>query len=168
MTTLHMQEPRAKDLRVFAMDEKSQNNLLQANQDKKLLVMKVFDDSKVEGITSFIAELKAYHALHDLQGGTVPKLHSFGRMGRTGCPAIITHWAGHTVRAGQLSTQQRAAAKQVLCAMHTCHVSHGDVRLDNILWKQGQIVYCDFGQSSINTTSVKCQQDFQMLDALYD
>ena len=156
------------DLRFFAEDENSQNNLLQAYQDKELLVMKVFDDSKVEGITSFMAELKAYQALRDLQGATIPMLHSFGRMGHTGCPAIITHWAGHTFKADQLSTQLRAAAKQALCAMHACYVGHGDVRLDNMSWKQGHILFCDLRQSSINSTSVKSQQDFEMLDALYD
>lgn len=130
--------------------------------------MKVLDDSKAEAITSLINELKAYHALHDLQGAAIPMLHSFGRMGHTGCPAIITHWAGRTLRADQLSTQLCDIAKEGLRAMHACHVSHGDVRLDNILWKHGKVVFCDFGQSNINATFANCQQDFQMLDALYD
>ncbi|DBA88576.1 TPA: hypothetical protein ACH3X2_005043 [Trebouxia sp. C0005] len=55
--------------------------VMKANQDKKLLVMKVFDDSKVEGITSFIAELKAYHALHDLQGKTTTTFFSIADIG---------------------------------------------------------------------------------------
>ena len=130
--------------------------------------MKVFDDSKAEAITSLVNELKAYHVLHDLQGAAIPLLHSFGRMGHTGRPAIITHWAGHTLRADQLSTRSHAAAKIGLRAMHACHVSHGDVRLNNMLWKQGKVAFCDFGQSSINATPVKCQHGFQMVDALYD
>ena len=130
--------------------------------------MKVFDDSKAEAITSLINELKAYHALHDLQGATIPMLHSFGRMAHTGCPAIVTHWAGRTLRADQLSPQLRDTVQEGLRAMHACHVSHGDVRLDNILWKQGKVLFCDFGRSNINATSVKLQQDFHMLDALYN
>lgn len=130
--------------------------------------MKVFDDSKAEAITSLINELRAYHALHDLQGAAIPMLHSFGRMAHTGCPAIITHWAGRTLRSDQLSSQLRATVKNGLRALHASRVSHGDVRLDNMLWEQGKVVFCDFGQSSINATSAKCQQDFQMLDALYD
>ena len=148
------------------MDASLWNSVLQAYQGKEVLAVKVFDDSKAEAITNLINELKAYYALHDLQGAAVPMLHSFGRMAHTGCPAIITHWAGRTLRADQLSTQLHATAKAGLDAMHASHVSHGDVRLHNMLWKQGRVVFCDFGQSSINATSAKCQQDFCMLDAL--
>ncbi|KAL3135511.1 hypothetical protein ABBQ38_005991 [Trebouxia sp. C0009 RCD-2024] len=142
--------------------------VMKAYQGKEVLAMKVFDDTKAEAITSLINELKAYHTLRDLQGAAIPILHSFGRMGHTGCPAIITHWAGAPLRADQLTAELRATADTGLRAMHASHVSHGDIRLDNMLWKQGKVVFCDFGQSSIKPTPAKCQQDFQMLDALYD
>ena len=141
--------------------------MLQAYQDQDLLAAKFFDDNNIEAVTDLMAELKAYHALHDLQGSAIPMLHSFGRMGHTGCPAVLTHWAGSTLRAEQLSPQSHAAAREALSAIHARCVSHGDVRLENMLWKQGRIVFCDFGQSSINATSVKYQHDFQMLDALF-
>ena len=48
--------------------------------------------------------------------------------------------------------------------MHDRHVSHGDVRLCNMVTHQDRIVFCDFGLSSINAPSHAFAQDLDMLD----
>jgi len=126
--------------------------------------MKVFDAQNKVAIESFVSELQAYNALHELQGSVIPVLHSFGRMHHTGCPAIVTYWAGSTVTdADSLSNDLLAAAEQGLQAMHSRRVSHGDVRLSNMLLDKDKLVFCDFGQSAIDASPHDCQQDFVML-----
>lgn len=61
-----------------------------------MLVMKVFDARDEAAVKTFVNELKAFNALSELQGQTIPSLHSFGQMVHTGCLAIITHWQDAT------------------------------------------------------------------------
>ena len=129
--------------------------------------MKVFDANNIAATKSFADELKVYGALHDLQDWSIPVLHSFARMCHTGCPAIATHWAGQKVN--RLSSEQFAAtAMEGLRAMHDMHISHGDVRLSNILVHKDRVVFCDLGQSNIEATPSDCQQDLTMLEAVND
>ena len=138
--------------------------LLQAKQGVHKLAMKVVGAHNNVAIESFVNELQAYNALQELQGSVIPVLHSFGRMHHTGCPAIVTHWAGSTVTgADSLSNDLLAAAEQGLQAMHSRRVSHGDVRLSNMLLDKDRLVFCDFGQSAIDASPHDCQQDFAML-----
>lgn len=131
-----------------------------------MLAMKVFDAGDNAAAKSFVNELKAYNALSELQGQTIPALHSFGRMAHTGCPAIVVHWAGCSIkRYDNLSGQLLETAKQGLQAMHNIHVSHGDVHLGNMLMNKERIVFCDLGQSSIDAPPDACEQDLNMLDA---
>ena len=48
--------------------------------------------------------------------------------------------------------------------MHDRHVSHGDIRLCNMMVHKDRMLFCDFGFSSINATSHVFAQDFDMLD----
>lgn len=138
--------------------------LLQAKQGVHKLAMKVFDAHNNVAIESFVSELRAYHALQELQGSVIPVLHSFGWMHPTGCPAITAHWAGSIVTsADSLSNDLLAAAEQGLQAMHSRRVSHGVVRLCNMLLVKDRLVFCDFGQSAIDASPHDCQQDFAML-----
>lgn len=59
-----------------------------------MLVVKAFDACDEAAVETFVNELKAFNALSQLQGQTIPSLHSFGQTVYTGCLAIITHWAG--------------------------------------------------------------------------
>lgn len=95
---------------------------LQANQGVHRLVEKVFDAHNDVAIESFVSELQAYKALQELQGSVIPALHSIGRMHHTGCPAIITYWAGSTVTSA-ISNELLAATEQGLQAMHRLSVS---------------------------------------------
>ena len=96
--------------------------------------MKVFDGNNPEAVSTFAQELKAYQKLHELQGQVIPVLRSFGRMAHTGCPAIATCWAGHSMEARHdVSKELLDSAKVALRAIHERHVSHGDVRLQNML-----------------------------------
>lgn len=125
--------------------------------------MKVFDAHNTVAIESFVSELQAHNALQEVQGSVIPVLHSFGWMHHTGCPAIVTYWAGSTVTGADfLSNDMLAAAEQGLQAMHSSRVSHGDVRLSN-MWDNDRLVFCDFGQSVIDASPHDCQQDFAML-----
>ena len=93
-----------------------------------MLALKVFNVDDDTAVKSFVNELKAYNALSELQGQTIPALHSFGQMAHTGCPTIVMHWAGQSIRNNdQLSNQLLETAKESLQAMHDRHVSHGDV-----------------------------------------
>ena len=141
--------------------------LLQAYQGTELLAMKVYDACNPEAIKSCITELSAYHALHALQGQAIPKLHSFGRMGHTGCPAIATYWAGHCIQSEVgLMGHLLASAEEGLQAIHSMQVSHGDVRPSNRLLNKDRVVFCDFGQSKTDATFGDCQEDLAMLDEL--
>ena len=138
--------------------------LLQAKQGVHKLAMKVFDAQNNVAIESFVTELQAYNTLQELQGSVIPVLHSFARMRHTGCPAIVTRWAGRTVTGADfLSNDLLAAAEQGLQAMHSRRVSHGDVRLSNMLLDKDRLVFCDCGQSAIDASPHDCQQDFAML-----
>lgn len=62
------------------------------------------------------------------------------------CPALITYWAGKSVTGADfLSNDLLIAAEQGLQAMHSRRVSHGDIRLSNILLDKVRLVFCDFG-----------------------
>ena len=152
----------------FASDVQADSSvfLLQAYQAKELLAMKVFDANNVVVTTSFADELRAYGALHDLQGHTIPLLHSFGWMCHTGCPATATRWAGHKLNS--LRHEHLATAVEGLRATHNMHVSHGDVRLRNMLVHKDRVVFCDLGQSTTEATPGDCQQDIAMLEELSD
>lgn len=132
-----------------------------------MLAMKVFDAGDTAAAKSFVNELKAYDVLSELQGRSIPVLHSFGRMAHTGCPAIVMQWAGCSIkRHDNLSIRLLETAKQGLQAMHKMHVSHGDVCLGNILIHKDRILFCDLGSSSINAPPDACEQDLTMLDAV--
>ena len=90
--------------------------------------MKVYNVDDDTAVKSFVNELKAYNTLSELQGQTIPALHSFGQMAQTRCPTIVMHWAGQSIRNNdQLSNQLFETAKESLQAMHDRHVSHDDV-----------------------------------------
>lgn len=138
---------------------------LQAYQDTDTLVAKVFDVNDSAAVTSFVNELKAYNALAELQGEKIPALHSFGQMVHTACPTIVTHWAGSSITTcDELSSQLLETAQQGLQAMHSRHVSHGDVHLGNMLSFKNRVVFCGLGQSSINASSSVCEEGLFMLD----
>ena len=138
---------------------------MQANQDTDTLVAKVFNGNDSAAVASFVNELKAYHALSELQGQTIPVLHSFGQMVHTWSPTIVTHWAGSSITTcDDLSSQLLETAQQGLQAMHSRHVSHGDIHLGNMLSSSNRVVFCGLGHSSINALWSACVQDLIMLD----
>ena len=55
-----------------------------------------------------------------------------------------------------------------LCCTASRRVSHGDVRLSNMLVDKDRLVFCDFGQSVIDASPDKCQQDLIMLAEVND
>ncbi|KAA6420984.1 MAG: hypothetical protein FRX49_09124 [Trebouxia sp. A1-2] len=56
----------------------------EAHHGSKVLALKVFNVDDDTAVKSFVNELKAYNALSELQGQTIPALHSFGQMAHTG------------------------------------------------------------------------------------
>ena len=101
---------------------------MQAHHGSNVLAMKVFNVDDDAAVKTFVNELKAYNALSELQGQTIPVVHSFGQMAHTACPTIVMHWAGQSIRDNdQLSNQLLKTAKKGLQAMHDRHVSHGHV-----------------------------------------
>ena len=99
-----------------------------------MLVMKDFSACDEAAVKTFVNELKAFNALSELQGQTIPSLHSFGQMVHTGFLAIITHRAGCNItKYKRLSLPVLETAKQGLQAMHNLHVSHGDIHSRNML-----------------------------------
>ncbi|KAA6420110.1 MAG: hypothetical protein FRX49_09959 [Trebouxia sp. A1-2] len=53
----------------------------EAHQGTDVLVMKDFSACDEAAVKTFVNELKAFNALSELQGQTIPSLHSFGQMG---------------------------------------------------------------------------------------
>ncbi len=138
---------------------------MQAHHGSHVLAMKVFNVDDDAAVKSFVNELKAYNALSELQGQAIPVLHSFGQMAHTGCPTIVMHWAGQSIRNNdQLSNQLLKTAKKGLQAMHDRHVSHGDVHRRNMLKHKDRILFCDLGSSSINAPVYAFAEDLNMLD----
>ena len=132
-----------------------------------MLVMKVFDARDEAAVKTFVNELKAFNALSELQGQTIPSLHSFGQMVHTGCLAIITHWAGCNItNCNRLSLPMLETAKQGLQAMHNLHVSHGDIHSRNMLLHESRIMFCDLGQSTVDSLSGAYEHDLSMLDEI--
>lgn len=127
--------------------------------------MKVFDARDEAAVNMFVNELKAFNALSELQGQTIPSLHSFRQMVHTGCLAIITRWAGCNItNCNRLSSPVLDTAKQGLQAMHNLHVSHGDIHPRNMLLHESQIMFCDLGQSTVDALSDAYEEDLFMLD----
>ena len=140
---------------------------MQAHHGPSVLAMKIFNGGDSAAVDSFVNELKAYDALSQLQGQTIPALHTFGQMAHTGCPTIVTHWSGQSVKTkGQLSTKLLESAREALQAMHHRGVTHGDVHLRNMLVHKDKIIFCDLGLSSVNASSHAFAQDLNMLDDL--
>lgn len=139
--------------------------VMKAHHCSKVLAMKVFNVDDDTAVERFVTELKAYNALSELQGQTIPALHSFGQMAHTGCPTIVMHGAGQSIRNNdQLSNQLLETAKESLQAMHDRHVSHGDVHRRNMLEHEDRIVFCDLGSSSVNAPVCAFAEDLNMLD----
>ena len=138
---------------------------LQAQHGLDVLVVNVFNLDDSRAVKCFVKELKAYNALSDIQGHTVPALYAFGQMAHTRNPTIVMHWAGQSIEANdQLSSHLLKTAKEGLQEMHDRHVTHGDFHVRNMLVQKDRIVFCNLGSSCINAAMPAFAQDFSMLD----
>lgn len=130
-----------------------------------MLVVEFFDARDEAAVKMLVNQLKAFNAVSELQGQTIPSLHSFGQMVHTGCLAIITHWAGCSItNCNRLSLPVLITAKRGLQAMHNLHVSHGDIHSRNMFLHESRIMFCDLGQNTVDALSGASEQDLSMLD----
>lgn len=82
-----------------------------------------------------------------------------------GAQSLQLNWLGSGLTAACLESEVERA-ELVLGRIHSLGVSHGDIRLGNILrTTDGRILFCDFGRCYLNATELQMSAD---LEALYD
>ncbi|RKO93881.1 hypothetical protein BDK51DRAFT_32819 [Blyttiomyces helicus] len=103
--------------------------------------IKYVDLAKVENAESIVhAEIEAYTALRDLQGTAIPRFIDGGRLPMVGVVAVEEIRPGRVVGAmgwSDLSPTDQDLAREALRKLHAKGYVHGDVRLPNLMFAQG-------------------------------
>ena len=98
-------------------------------------------------------EVAVYKALFDLQGRCIPQLKLFGHWQGSYCIGLSVH--GSTPD-GQLDSIQKQKIVDIVNAIHSRGVIHGDIRKENFLVDEsGNPFVIDFGFADMNAVSEK-------------
>ena len=129
------------------------------------VIVKTIDVSKAS-FDQIDNEISIYEALESLQGRVIPTFHACGYMGGI-LKVIVIESAGRPIKLNEVEgflPQIRSAVLEI----HKLGYIHGDIRLPNIMIKEGQIQIIDFGLSKLGESSEDFKNEMEAVDRLID
>lgn len=121
---------------------------------------KLFNPEDDRSLQAFVTEATTYVRLMALGAACIPKLLAVGRLPHSGVP-VLALTLGHPVSQDHLQ-QHAEAAQSCLLELHSAGFAHGDVRKENFLLIDGQVVIIDL-ERCLQADEDTCANDMERL-----
>jgi hypothetical protein len=128
------------------------------------IALKRADAANDELLGDFENEVQVYKILKDLQGKIIPELKFAGRIG-SDFNCLGFSLCGSVPDEFEWTEERKEELRKIFQEIHSRKVTHNDIKIENILVKDGNLFVIDFGFGKIDSFKWQITDEKQNIDA---